>query len=91
MDLADVVQGRDRSSPSELRTLDSFDARFHFSQDTLSRRRRLFDFQGAILGSARPLTDSLLVRGKGESTVDSVERKGFEPSTPGLQSRCSPS
>jgi len=23
--------------------------------------------------------------------LDSVERKGFEPSTPGLQSRCSPS
>ena len=28
-DLADAVQGRDRSSSSELRTLDSIDARFH--------------------------------------------------------------
>jgi len=27
--LADTVQGRDRSSSSELRALDSFDARFH--------------------------------------------------------------
>jgi len=39
VDLADAVQGRDRSSSSELQTLDSIDARFQISQDTLSRRR----------------------------------------------------
>jgi hypothetical protein len=43
VDLADAVQGRDRSSSSELRSLDSIDARFHISQDTLSRRRRLLE------------------------------------------------
>ena len=43
VDLADAVQGRDRSSSSELRSLDSIDARFHISQDTPSRRRHLLE------------------------------------------------
>ena len=39
---------------------------------------------------SRSLTYSLLEEGNA-SVFDTVERKGFEPSTPGLQSRCSPS
>src|SRR5512141_2134002 len=45
---ADAVQGRDRSSSSELQSLDSIDARFLVSQDTLSRRRHLSSCQRTI-------------------------------------------
>ena len=69
------------------------------TQDTLSRRRFLF-------GCQRTVPRIMKTRGEGgESYLDSrlssrvlrvgrspcVERKGIEPLTPGLQSRCSPS
>ena len=65
------------------------------TQDTLSRRRCLLDCQRAIHPESRS------TRGEGresyrnpalrQESLGWVERKGFEPSTPGLQSRCSPS
>ena len=92
--LADAVQGRDRSSSSELRALDSIDARFQFLKTRFRVVVLLFTCHRAS-GSLRPLTQSLLAGRECVSSrfcriFDSVERKGFEPSTPGLQSRCSP-
>jgi hypothetical protein len=57
--LADAVQGRDRSSPSELRTLDSIDARFQFLKTRFRVVVLLFTCQRAS-GFFRPLTQSLL-------------------------------
>ncbi len=84
---------RDRSSTNEL-LLNSNDA--CFSQDTLSRRR----FYSIIKdhGSARPSTkdrtssdaSGLSSSFDGSHSCSPVERKGIEPLTPGLQSRCSP-
>ena len=91
-DLTGAVQGRDRSSSSELQTLDSIDARFQFLKTRFRVVVWLFTCQRAS-GGFRPLTQSLLAGGNASDfeIFDSVERKGFEPSTPGLQSRCSPS
>jgi hypothetical protein len=55
------------------------------TQDTLSRRCLLFGFQRARKGGNS--TEIPYLR----QDYSLVERKGFEPSTPGLQSRCSPS
>jgi hypothetical protein len=95
--LADAVQGRDRSSSSEPRLWIPFDARFH-SQDTLSRHCHFFELSKNFrclsttdsFSSAWKQT-SQRSRRNSELSLVSVERKGFEPSTPGLQSRCSPS
>jgi hypothetical protein len=87
--------GRDRSSSSELQPLDSIDARFHSLKTRLRVIVVLFVFQRAS-GAYRHPTQSLqqwrgYVDVQSATLFDSVERKGFEPSTPGLQSRCSPS
>jgi hypothetical protein len=62
-------------------------------KDTLSRRRLLFTFQrtkrGRLRLSAKDLEPYQFVSFRQKSR--SVERKGIEPLTPGLQSRCSPS
>ena len=69
-------------------------ARFH-SQDTLSRHLHFFNCQRTSVSFDHRL--SLFLAEGNESASEelldllSVERKGFEPSTPGLQSRCSPS
>ena len=58
-----------------------------YTQNTLSRQRFLFGFQRTKndLPSQTAMVRSLA------SMVIRVERKGIEPLTPGLQSRCSPS
>ena len=74
--LADAVQGRDRSSPSEPRLWIPFDARFH-SQDTLSRHLLFFNFQRAS-GVLRPLTRFLLLGSKRVSVrVEIVNLSNF--------------
>jgi hypothetical protein len=80
--------GRDRSSLKELHLWISFDARF--LKDTLSRHLAFIELSETLelfptLG-ARPETYQLPLFRQW-----SVERKGIEPLTPGLQSRCSPS
>jgi hypothetical protein len=56
---------------------------------------RLFSFQRseslATLNSLPLLRSKLLRVTQSVTAVRSVERKGIEPLTPGLQSRCSPS
>ena len=65
-----------------------------FSQDTLSRRSLSLEFS-EIMGLFKPrqrhFAAKYMCRCSKLLVLDSVERKGFEPSTPGLQSRCSPS
>ena len=68
---------------------------FSISQDTLSRRRIAIHLSKSFRFLSTP--DPIPPCGEGMRQFsmlrffDSVERKGFEPSTPGLQSRCSPS
>src|SRR2546421_8284821 len=66
----------------------SFDARF--LKDTLSRRRLLLNCQRVL---RRPLDHrrKTSILNMIAALRQTVERKGFEPSTLGLQSRCSPS
>jgi hypothetical protein len=62
VDLADAVQGRDRSSSSELRTLDSIDARFQFLKTRFRVVVFLFTCHRAT-GLFRILTQVLLAEG----------------------------
>ena len=68
---------------------------FSISQDTLSRRHLAIHLSKSFRSFSTPDPFSPrrmeCVRFRHSMILDSVERKGFEPSTPGLQSRCSPS